>query len=780
MNPKIIRSFLGLSLLLFGIFINSTLSGMDLKGYVKNPEMNALHNAHVIILNTSFGVVTDSIGFFRISNLSPGNYTIQISYLGYETLIKEIEVSDAIIHDFILIPGTIQLNQGSIVSASRFQSNKFSSPLSINSINIEELEGGFPRTTPESLMSYGGWVQKTNHGGGSPFVRGLTGYHTLLMIDGIRLNNATFRSGPNQYLNTIDPLILSGIEIVRSSGSVQYGSDALGGTIHLFTKSPDFSNTDKIIFEPHIITKYVSQGINGNNSGMRKKIFPGMERIIRGEAKVAGKNIAFYGGFGFKKFNDLDASAILGTLSPTGYDEYNADAKLLIRKDKHNITGALQLLQQNNVPLYHNIVSGTYSIFEFDPQLRSLIYLKHEYLIGARWARKISTTLFTQQSVEKRQKQLSGVTNQTHESDKVTGTGVTVELFSTPSKYWSFTSGLDLNYDKVKSCSRIVNEQDIVIQNIRGLYPDNSQSGNIALFSMHQFEFKKVILNAGLRQSIFQIIAHDPVFSNTSLTSSALVGNIGLSYSIADNVRLVSMLNTGFRAPNINDVSSFGITDFRYEIPNADLKPERSVSYEFGLKQKSAYISASLSVFRTVLTNLMVNVPTAYLGQDSVMINQESNEYIRYFHKENINKASVTGFEAESEFQLYRWLSTYIRLYYTFGQDLTKNKPLTRIPPLNGIVGVNLYPIEYFRLRAELMFAGKQDRLSDGDISDKRIQAGGTPGWNIINITAGYTGFKWFDINGGVNNLTDTAFRIHGSGVDSYGRNIWLGIKLNL
>ena len=230
--------------MLAGITFSLNITAIDLKGYVRDNEHNPLVNAHVLLLNTPYGATSDSLGFFRISNLSEGDYTIHISFMGFETLICQIELMDHVsTHDFILSPGAIQLNQGIIVSASRFQSRKFTSPFSTSSINSDVLKETFPRSTPESLMGNGAWVQKTNHGGGSPFIRGLTGYHTLLMIDGIRLNNATFRSGPNQYLNTVDPLTLSNIEIIRSTGSVQYGSDALGGTDHFFTKSPHFSTT---------------------------------------------------------------------------------------------------------------------------------------------------------------------------------------------------------------------------------------------------------------------------------------------------------------------------------------------------------------------------------------------------------------------------------------------------------------------------------------------------------------------------------------------------------
>ena len=77
------------------------------------------------------------------------------------------------------------------------------------------------------------------------------------------------------------------------------------------------------------------------------------------------------------------------------------------------------------------------------------------------------------------------------------------------------------------------------------------------------------------------------------------------------------------------------------------------------------------------------------------------------------------------------------------------------------------------------LFAGMQDRLSGGDMDDDRIPEGGTPGWHLINISASYTGIQFLDISMGIRNLFDTAYRFHGSGVDGYGRNIWIGIELH-
>ncbi|NJN34094.1 MAG: Plug domain-containing protein [Saprospiraceae bacterium] len=129
-----------------------------------------------------------------------------------------------------------------VVTAQRSASDAFITPEAITVLQNGFLGRTLPRSTPEALQGTAGvFVQKTNHGGGSPFVRGLTGNQTLILIDGVRLNNATFRFGPNQYLNTIDPLSIERVEVLRGSGGVAYGSDAMGGTIQIFNKNPVFS-----------------------------------------------------------------------------------------------------------------------------------------------------------------------------------------------------------------------------------------------------------------------------------------------------------------------------------------------------------------------------------------------------------------------------------------------------------------------------------------------------------------------------------------------------------
>ncbi|MBK8556241.1 MAG: Plug domain-containing protein [Lewinellaceae bacterium] len=87
-----------------------------------------------------------------------------------------------------------------VISAQRSPGEAFKSPEIVRLLDKKTMRRALARTLPEALLETTGvWVQKTNHGGGSPFLRGLTGNQTLLLMDGIRLNNATFRYGPNQY-----------------------------------------------------------------------------------------------------------------------------------------------------------------------------------------------------------------------------------------------------------------------------------------------------------------------------------------------------------------------------------------------------------------------------------------------------------------------------------------------------------------------------------------------------------------------------------------------------
>jgi outer membrane receptor protein involved in Fe transport len=100
---------------------------------------------------------------------------------------------------------------------------------------------------------------------------------------------------------------------------------------------------------------------------------------------------------------------------------------------------------------------------------------------------------------------------------------------------------------------------------------------------------------------------------------------------------------------------------------------------------------------------------------------------------------------------------------------------MRRIPPLNGRLGLRYQPYKQWFNSIEWQCASKQDRLAAGDKSDPRIPKGGTPGWNVLNLRSAYQ-FKQVELQAGLNNLFNDAYRTHGSGIDGVGRSVWVGL----
>ena len=190
-----------------------------------------------------------------------------------------------------------------VVSSQRKSTALLQVPYLVEKTSAKTISTYQPRTTPEALIGLNGvFVQKTNHGGGSPFVRGLTGNQVLMLVDGIRLNNSTFRYGPNQYLNTIDPFSIGHIEVAKGTGSVQYGSDALGGVIQVFSKEPEFSK-GKASWSGNVLGKWMSGG---------------MEKTGHADMNYSGEKMAAQVGLTYRDFGDLIGGDTTGRQSPSG------------------------------------------------------------------------------------------------------------------------------------------------------------------------------------------------------------------------------------------------------------------------------------------------------------------------------------------------------------------------------------------------------------------------------------------------------------------------------
>ena len=639
-----------------------------------------------------------------------------------------------------------------VVTARRFNSVVMGTPEAVRAIDYRSIGEYQLRTSPEALsLTPGVFVQKTNHGGGSPFIRGLTGNQTLLLFDCIRISNSTMRYGPNQYFNTIDPFSAARIEVLRGSGSVQYGSDAIGGTIQAFSHETGF--TEETEWGGAVLGRISSHG---------------MEQTVHSNISFSNRLVSARAAVSLRKFGDIVGGDTTGRQTPSGYDEADHDFKAsILLSPGTSLTMLYQNVNQTDIPVYHKVMLENYAINETDPQARRLAYARLNTDLEAGMLKSGIITASYQQTREGRSMRKNGSDVLRREFDKVRTFGLSAEALVSNDDLWSGNIGVEFYSDLVNSTRSDIDLATSLAAEKRGLYPDGSTMNSLALFTVHSFDLPRWDITAGARFNSYVISVDDKEAGLTKITPSALVGNIGIMRKLSSGSGLFLSLNTGFRAPNIDDLGTLGIVDFRYETPNLDLKPESSFQYQVGYKYSKNGLRGEIYLYRNELDNLITRIRVE---------GQEWEGYPLYI-KENSGRAYIQGFETAWDYSPISWLSFSGSLTYTYGQNITLNEPVRRIPPLFGRFAAEYRP-DNWHAGAEWMAASRQERLARGDIDDNRIPDGGTPGWNIFNLNGGYT---WNILSADLSfrNILNKDYRYHGSGINGYGRSIFLTVQVN-
>lgn len=641
-----------------------------------------------------------------------------------------------------------------VLIAQRQQQKNLVVPYSVSVVNADELSRLGSRNTPDALAGINGvFMQRTNFGGGSPFLRGVTGNQTLILVDGIRLNNSSFRYGPNQYLNTIDQNLITRIEVAKGTGSVQYGSDAIGGVINLVTYEPEFAKSGK----------------NWSGALKTRLMTGGMEKSGRGEIGYQQEKFAFTAGIGKKDFGDLIGGDTTGRQSPSGYQEWAFDMKGKWKLNtKWNLILAQQFLRQSNVPVYHKVQLENFAINEMDPQERLLTYARLRGQGSSKWTEGIEFTVLYQSTTEGRNSQKNGSTSLRKEKDQIGTFGATLDILSIINDTWTSNSGVEVYMDRVNSTREDISLSTGISSYKRGLYPDDARYKSYSLYSLHHFSAGRWMFDAGIRFNGFSIQLEDTTLGKVNLSPTAFVGNAAALYRIGKGRSVYLSTSTGFRAPNIDDMGTLGIVDFRYELPSSDLRPEKSIQTEIGYKYSFRRFSGTVSGWYMHLKDIITRVK------------QEGQVISGYavYQKENTESAYIRGLETEAAWDLSRKMRIQGAISYTFGQNLSKPEPLRRIPPLNGQVGFVLRDKKW-RSSIVWQFASKQNRLAQGDKDDNRIPTGGTPGWNVVNFYTDYL-LNGFHLSAGLLNVFNEDYRTHGSGINGVGRSVWISLKFSI
>ncbi len=746
-------NFKSMRIIIVFVFIllsNTVTPAQTLQGTVLDKStQKPILGVNIITNDGTYGSSTDSNGRFKIETRRGD--TLIFSHVGYQNkfFFPDMTYTDNVIY---LEQSPIMLNAVQ-VNITKNGLPGFLQSASLSYLSEQNMQHNISRSMAEAMTTTAGvWMQKTNHGGGSPFVRGLTGNYTLFLIDGIRMNNSTFRYGPNQYFNTISPFSVNSVEVLRGAGSTLYGSDAIGGTININTISPSFEGNKKIF---------------GSVGGQ----FMSHDMEYTGNIELGGnfEKFAFIVNGSVRDFGDVYAGKGLGYETPSGYSEKDMLFKGLWKiSDKQKLTLNYQWLRQDTVPRYDKVVQKDYEYYNFTLQQRQLAYIRFDQEWIGSPVKNFQLTASFQQSNEERDMKKNNSHINKNERDDVSTMGLIAQLNTVLIRKIKTIFNWELYYDWIGSYKKTENVQTGETTTFtRGLYPNGSNSLTTALFNTYLYSVKSWNFQFGWRYNYVSNRAEDAEFGNLDLTASSLIWNGSVNYKFNSN-NLYAAVNTGFRAPNINDIGSLGNFDYGVEVPAGNLKSERSRNYELGYKLAIDRLSLNVAGFYTQIMDLIDRVPSSYQG-DTLLDGE------RVYVKENVGNAFVTGIEMDFEAKVVANFSVLGNLTYTYGQNVTKEEPFRRIPPLFGNLSLRYDKKRYYVI-LQALAAGKQERLSAGDIDDHRIPDGGTPGWSVLNLKGGYK-WKRIGVKLAFNNVFNEAYRMHGSGVDGLGRHLAASVR---
>ncbi|MEQ1859427.1 MAG: TonB-dependent receptor [Chthoniobacteraceae bacterium] len=686
-----------------------------------------------------------------------------------------------------------------IVTATQTEETVFETPYTAHVVSSKRfLDERSVRTLVDALSETPGvLVQRTGYAQASPFLRGFTGYRTLTLIDGIRLNNATFREGPNQYFATVDAFTIDRIEIVKGPSSVLYGSDAIGGAVNLMTRDPQMLPWPETPMGKDAKSVALPERFAMHGGAHYRYSTAENSHIARGEFGFAlGPQLGVLGGITRKDFDDLHGGDLVGTQSKSGYGEVDGDLKVVYRIDKDtDLTAAFYRTEQNNAPRWHStkysdkgfdgLADGTDLRRDLD-QERELAYLKYEQRDVASWLNSVRFSFsFHRQAEEQdrirdtRRRDVDGFQDDQY--------GFVLNLES-PSPIGTLSYGIEYYHDNVESWGSRWNE-DGSLSTIkpRGPFSDEGAYDQLGVYVQDRFKpVEPLEITLGVRYSWAEarggIVDDNPLDSTTypaiDKTFDALTASARFRLDVARDWNFFGGVSQGFRAPTLADLTSFDIArSGERETPAPNLSPEHFVAFEIGTKLRceKLRLETYAAYFHTLIDNQIIRYPTGRLVEGDVEV-----------QKANVGDGFIHGVEFGAEWNFRAGFTLFGNLTWTEGELDTyvgrhiTARPASRIQPLTGLIGLRWQSADqrwFAETTAE--FARRQDRLSPGDMADtQRIPPGGTKGYQVFSVRAGWEPRDWLQVTAALENIGDEDYRYLGSGINEAGTNFIVSTRL--
>lgn len=653
------------------------------------------------------------------------------------------------------------------------------------------------------------FVQKSQLGGGSPVIRGFEASRVLLMVDGVRMNSAIFRAGHLQNIITVDNMILDRVEILYGPSSTMYGSDALGGVVNMFTKNPTLNTSFQWKTNGNVVYRYAN-GQNENRTHVDVNIANNKWAYLTsftnssfGDLRQGNNRSSSYPNFGKRLFYVTNENGVdvvnsntnsVNIQKTTGYTQTDLLQKVLFKpNDNTEHLLNIQLSNSSNINRYDRLTetasngTPTYAEWYYGPQVRNMVGYKLNKTNLSGYFQEMTINANYQHLEESRISRKFKSSNKDFRLEKVDIVGVNAD-FLHKDKNGEVHFGVESYYDIVNSTAYRNNISTQVKTAITTRYSDGpTNMAYQALYAQHTKNLNSNwVLNDGLRFNLVQLNAqfkdtslmHFP-FTEAKQSNAAVTGNVGLAYNADNGYRVAFGLSSGFRAPNIDDLTKVFDTKTGYVVvPNKDLKPEYTYNAEINISKNTVAYSWGTNVFYTWFKNALVADKFTWNGQSQIVYQGVlSNVYAT----QNKAKANVYGFNVNGRVRVMNNTDLSATYTYTKGtyNDGVKDMPLDHIPPSYGRVGLKHGTA---KLNAELfsVFNGWKhiaDYNLNGEDNEIYATKDGMPSWLTLNFSTYYAPTKSISVGFQIENITDLNYRYFASGISAVGRNYVLSCK---
>jgi len=764
-----------------------------------------------ISIDEKYFITTNILGQADVSKFKDSK-TLRFQAIGYMNEYVTYDGLSAMGYKVLLNEKTFSIDE-IVISADRYKELQKDVPRQIEVINEKDMQYENVQTTAQLLQKTGDiFVQMSQQGAGSPVLRGFEACRVLIVIDGIRLNNAIFRTGHLQNLIRIDNNMLEKTEVLYGSGSLMYGSDALGGVMTFYSKNPLLSPNNNILYKANAFGRYST----ANN-----------EKTGHANFSVGSKKVGFLGSFTFSDFGDLrmganyDPSAseswkrlyyaerINGkdvmTLNEnynkqiqSAYHQYDILGKLLFKQtEKVQHTLAFQYSNTNDIPRYDRLTqySGTklkFAEWNYGPETRLMGSYKLDLKNEKSFYDNAQLTMAYQNIKESRINRKFNKDDRFSQNEKVDVLSLNLDFYKKINSN-EIRYGIEGTYNYVNSTATKTNIVTGAETPDVTRYPDGgSKTMSLAGYLSHSIEFNKMfVLSEGVRFSYVTLKStfNDTTFYKFPFTeaeqkNAAVNGSLGLVFMPAPDWRLYISGATGFRAPNVDDLSKvFETVTGSVIVPNSDLKPEYSYTGEFGIsKIFDNRIKIEGIAYYTYLKNAIITGPFKYNGLDSIYYQGTLSPVLA---NQNAEKGSyILGYNLNLSADLTNYLSLTSTINFTYGRIKTDStdQPLDHIPPVLGKTSLIL-KLEKFKGDFTIMYNGWKriwDYRLGAEDNEADATPSGMPAWYTLNVGAAYQFTPNLQIQARLDNILDRNYRVFASGLSAPGRNLSITLRCGL